>query len=37
MEYEEIIYLFLHGNKSNNVFLFNIVNILGAISIKKIF
>ena len=36
MEYEEILHFFLHQNKSNNAFVFDIVNILGIININNI-
>lgn len=35
MGYEEILYFFSHGNKSNNAFVFDIVNIPGRISINN--
>ena len=35
-EYEEILYFLLHRNKSNNAFVFDIVNILGIININNI-
>lgn len=37
MGYEKILYFFSHGNKSNNAFLFDIVNIPGRISINNTF
>ena len=36
MEYEEILHFFLHQNKSNKAFVFDIVNILGIININNI-
>lgn len=36
MGYEKILYFFLHGNKSNNAFVFDTVNILGIININNI-